>query len=387
MNNDLSGFLTDHMEEILCAWEEFARKLGAVTEGMSRTALRDHAQEMLCAIAADIRTRQSAADQQKKSEGRASETGDSETAASIHGWERQANSFSMEQLSSEYRALRATVLRLWLPEVFSKSDASMEQMVRFNEGIDQALAESIATYSDRAGEARDLFLAILGHDLRAPLAAMDAAADVLLHPKTPGPAALETGNRVKRGVLLMSNMVADLNAYTRSQLGTGLPIAVKNLNLDEICRWAVDDAGAANPGCHFIYQGRGDLSGHFDGVRLHQLFTNLLFNAAQYGSTDQGITIFADGESDAIVVQVTNHGPVIPEASWRAIFKPLIRLPSAESSDERSTTSSGLGLFIAREIATAHGGEISVTSDIKDGTTFTVRLPRSAKRNETRKPG
>ena len=109
------------------------------------------------------------------------------------------------------------------------------------------------------------------------------------------------------------------------------------------------------------------------------MFTNLLVNAAQYGAKDLPVVLDARRDGDNVLVQVTNHGPPIPEASWRSIFKPLVQLPAGEE-DARPKTSLGLGLFVAREIALAHGGSIEVKSGDNEGTTFTVRLPVAAAR-------
>jgi signal transduction histidine kinase len=107
------------------------------------------------------------------------------------------------------------------------------------------------------------------------------------------------------------------------------------------------------------------------------LLVNLLVNAAQWRQ-DNPVLLEARGEPDEVVLKVTNYGPAIPEDSLQAIFRPLVQLPAENEEDTRPRTSLGLGLFIAREIAIAHGGELAVKSDEVDGTTFTVRLPRSA---------
>lgn len=164
----LYRFINEHVEEILVEWESFARTLTPAADGMSVLTLRDHAKEILHAIAVDIETHQDPKQQQQKSQGRAEDkqneqNGDSvQSAASIHGSLRQASDFSLLQLNAEYRALRATVLRLWLPHVTQMSEAAAYEMLRFNEAIDQALAESTATFSANAGHTDNLFRAILG---------------------------------------------------------------------------------------------------------------------------------------------------------------------------------------------------------------------------------
>jgi signal transduction histidine kinase len=375
----LYDFIGQHMEAILAEWESFAQTLDPAADNMTVPALRDHAQQILQAVALDIKTRQNPAQQFDKSQGLADDDGSAEqSAASVHGALRHASNFSLVQLSAEFRALRATVLRLWLPQVGAMSAATADEMVRFNEAIDQALAESIVTYSARADQTRELFLAILGHDLRAPLSTMSLAGQLLMRPESAPEKTRQLGARVKRGAQLMSSMVDDLLGYTRSQLGGGMPMTLLRVDLGNICRFAMEDARALHPACAFELSTSGDLAGDFDGVRLHQLCTNLFVNAAQYGSKGSPVRVAATGEADAVVVAVHNDGAVIAPESLQTVFQPLVQLAADEGQDERPRTSLGLGLFVAREIALAHGGSIAATSSAADGTTFTVRLPRSA---------
>lgn len=373
----LYRFINEYLEAILTEWVAFAHTLDPASDHMSTLALRDHAKGILQAIALDIETSQNQHQQYQKSRGQAPEPGGKESAASNHGALRQAGDFSLLQLSSEFRALRATVLRLWLRQVREMSDDTAYEMIRFNEAIDQALAESIITYSARAEHMRELFLAILGHDLRAPLFTMALAGELLTRPELTRAEIHENGVRIRRSARLMKSMVADLLGYTSSRLGAGMPIVLKETDLKPICEAALEDAGATHPDSVFELDTAGDLVGAFDSVRLHQLLANLLVNAAQYGAKDSPVTMEVRGEPDVVVVKVTNYGPAIPEDSLQAIFKPLVQLPAEGDEDTHPRTSLGLGLFIAREIAVAHGGELAVTSDEVEGTTFTVRLPRT----------
>ena len=364
------------MEDILAEWQAFAKSIAPEGGNMSDLALRDHARQILNAVALDIETAQNPQEQIDKSKGLAPDIEHGQSAASIHGALRQASDFSLLQLSAEFRALRATVLRLWLPQVRDMDEAAADQMVRFNEAIDQALAESIVTYSARADHVRELFLAILGHDLRAPLSSMSSAGELLSHARLDLAQVPDIGRRVKRGARLMSSMVEDLIGYTRTQLGAGMPTVKHHADLKEICQGALDDAAASYPATRFALETEGQLTGQFDSVRLHQLLTNLLVNAAVYGSSATPVRIVARASAEQVMVDVVNDGPVIPAASLETIFSPLLQLPGL-AEDARPRTSLGLGLFVAREIALAHGGGISVVSTEELGTVFTVSLPRA----------
>jgi signal transduction histidine kinase len=371
----LTSFITEHMDECLSEWEAFARTLEPAAGQMSVLALRDHAKGILQAIVIDIATRQNPEEQLQKSQGLAPDDPGAASAASIHGAMRHDSHFSLVQLSSEFRALRATVLRLWLPKVITMSVGTIDEMVRFNEAIDQALAESVVTYSARADHARELFLAVLGHDLRAPLSTLSMAGQLLMSENTPADQVCPIGVRVERSARTMHIMVEDLIGYTRTQLGGGMPTKLQATDMREVCAQAIEDAGASHPGIDFEVALSGDLTGQFDAVRLHQLLTNLLINAAQFGGRVAPVVMRAHADARAISVEVTNRGKVILPESLRSIFRPLVQL-APEGGDERPRTSLGLGLFIAREIAGAHGGSIEVASTEEHGTTFTVTLPR-----------
>jgi signal transduction histidine kinase len=371
----LSRFIKVHLEEILVEWEAFARTQQPPGANMSPLALRDHARQMLGEIVLDIDSHETPAEQYDKSQGLAPT--DPDSPAAMHGTLRQLSGFSLLQLTAEFRALRATVLRMWLPQITELTDATTDDMVRFNETIDQALAESVVTYSERAARTRDMFLAMLGHDLRSPLATITLAGDYLTRPQVGTDETRKMGSRARRGAAAMSTMVNDLLEYARAQLGGEFPIVRQRADLRVICQAALDDARAGYPDCTFKLLAQGDLFAELDAPRLQQVVSNLLNNAAQYGTEGQPVQIDLHGEPEALVVAVSNHGPVIPAASLQVIFDPLVQLAVDEQQQEgRASTSMGLGLFIAQQITLAHGGTITVTSDELAGTVFTVKLPR-----------
>lgn len=373
----LADFIRADMAPIIVEWTAFAKKTGPPDSGMSDLALADHAPGILLAIASDMETYQSKLEQFEKSQGEIDDNfSETESAAAIHGRMRQASNFSLLQLTSEFRALRATVLRRWLPGVQHMSEVTMREMVRFNEAIDQALAESIKTYSARAERTRDLFLAVLGHDLRAPLATIALASDCLVLPALSPDRVADLGQRTKRSAMLMGAMVTDLLGFTRMQMGEGMPTTRLPVDATGVCNAAVADARAMYPCNTITFQHSGNLAGSFDAVRLQQLVTNLLMNAAQHSNGDHAVTMQAQGADKAIVIRVRNVGAVIPPDSLGTIFQAMVQLEPANAEDTRPKTSLGLGLFIAQQTAAAHEGTIAVTSDAIDGTVFTVTLPR-----------
>ena len=373
----LSLFITANLEKILSEWDAFAKSLFPVSLVASPLILRDHAKEILLELAADIEKNQSTDGHDAPSTAHPSSGVDRTSAAAIHGEQRQAIGFTLIQLTSEYRALRATVFRLWTPQMEPITKQVARDMVQLNNAIDHALAESVITYSENADRTRDTFLAILGHDLRSPLFTMSLAGNYLTRPTIGTEGTRQMGARVARSTSNMTAMINDLLEYARTQLGSGIPLTLQHENLEVICRAALDDAQAGHPECPFKFEGFGDLIGQFDRSRLQQLFSNLLNNAAQYRSDIHPVTLTARGDAQDITVQVCNFGLVIPAASLQAIFDPLVQLSPADGGAKGAPSSSmGLGLFIAREITTAHGGTIGAESSEATGTVFTIKLPR-----------
>lgn len=371
----LSRFLTERAEEILVEWEAFAKTLEPAAASMTSAALRDHAHLIIKAIALDIENSQSKAEQTAKSHG----DGPAklpQSAASIHGSLRELSGFSLVQLTAEFRALRASVLRIWLPSISEFNQEVHQELVRFNEAVDQALAESAVTFSEHNNQTRERFLAILGHDLRTPLAAVSMTGSLLERSSSvEGNAAI--GKRLLRSAATMSTMVNDLLEYSRTQLGGKMPMAPVPADMRDIVQAALHNAASAHPDCIFELHLRGDLSGVFDDVRLQQVVVNLLANAAQYRAKGTNVKLDVSGELDDVLLSVTNFGPAIPPESLRTIFSAMVQLPVEGEAPGRPRTSLGLGLFIARETALAHGGSINVSSTDADGTTFTVRIPRA----------
>ena len=373
----LSQFITGNLEEILAEWEAFAASLNAGGQPMTPLALRDHASQILLAIAQDIESDQSDLEQAYKSKGFVPIADATRTAAMTHGALRYLSGFDLRQLAAEFRALRASVLRLWLKRG-ARDETAFYQMTRFNESIDQALAESIANYSNEVARSRDTFLAILGHDLRSPLSAIANSSLYLASPGLlPSGAPLEAVKRINRGALRMSGMIRDLLEYTRTRLGRAIPISLEAASMDAICRIAYDEVRAVHPERTFEFRTSGNLDGRFDSERLQQVLSNLLNNAVRHGARNQPIVLLAHGEGDQVTVQVKNFGHPIPADQLQVIFNPLVQIPSAlVDEDSAPSNSLGLGLYIAHEIVAMHGGTIVAESSEEGGTVFRASLPR-----------
>ena len=273
----LADFILTNREPILTEWVAFARTCAPASGTMDVEALRDHADQMLTVIAADLQTPQNRLEQSEKSKGRArAEDPASMTAAEEHGAGRAESGFSVEQMVAEYRALRASVIRLWTQEKGELLPMDVEDLTRFNEAIDQSLAESVAEYGRELEQSREMFLAILGHDLRTPLGAISTAARFMLDLEE-----LEEPHRTLTGRIAGSatrtiQMVGDLLDFTRSRLGGGIPVAREEMNLGRVVRDVVDEILAAHPTCRIQVDTRSEERGEWDPARLSQALSNLI---------------------------------------------------------------------------------------------------------------
>ena len=376
----LAQFIKENLDSILAEWEAFALTLQPASETATALALRNHAREILQAIARDMENTQTGVRPSDKFQGWDPELDGKETAAATHGALRLLVGFDIRQLTAEYRALRATVLKLWRAHLSAQEDQVLAEMTRFNEAVDQALSESVTRYSDELGRSRNTFLAILGHDLRGPLTVIAMSAYRLATPgKVAGPE-LEYVARIRQSVLSMNLMIRDLLEYTRTRLGKGIPVRPILFDVGLACERAHDEVQAGHPGCEIDLELVGDLRAEIDPARFAQVLSNLLNNAVQYGAPDRPITLCARGEPDTIELQVTNFGAVIPAEMLQVIFNPLVQVHDSGAPSQALSTSIGLGLFIADDIVRAHGGTLEVSSSEAQGTVFSIRLPRVSNR-------
>ena len=379
----LADFIETNCEPILAEWVTFAESSGPAGMTMDPVALRDHAVEILKEIVRDLRTPQTAAEQKEKSEGNADSTPEEpDTPAEVHGAGRAESGFSIGEIISEYRALRASVIRLWTKANGSLTGGDLEDLMRFNEAIDQALAESITRYTQDLDRSKEMFIAILGHDLRTPLGAVIMASQFMLDTGELPEPHLTLTTRIARSSKRMNRMVGELLDFTRSRLGTGVPIVRRDMDLAKEAVQAVDEMSAAHPESVLKCHTSGDLRGEWDCPRISQVMSNLLGNAVQHGSPKSMISLTARGETNEVVLQVHNRGPAIAPADLHGLFGPFKRLNARD--DAARGSSLGLGLYIAERIVSAHGGTIDVQSSDVGGTFFTVRLPR---RPQAQKPG
>jgi signal transduction histidine kinase len=375
----LADFITENHTAILHAWINFARNQLPAAQDLDDVGLEDHGKKILEELVRNMELPQDEEERRTKSEGNSQLASTSAGVPSrSHVRQRERQGFEVGQMVAEYRALRATVLRLWRASGREAQLQDIDEVIRFDEAVDQALAESVEVCIAELNKARDVFLGVLGHDLRGPLSTIAGAATVELR-KWPGD--VRHAPVVLRSVAQMKALLDDLMEFTTHRLGKGLKISPSHMQLDHFARNTLDEIDAISSERELILQSDGDLSGEWDPRRLHQALSNLVFNALKYGFPSSPVWVALDGTGDDVLLTVRNTGKPIAASLLPKLFDPLVRDDSREESEATDSGAQvaganlGLGLYVVREIATAHGGSIEVTSNA-GGTEFTLRLPR-----------
>jgi signal transduction histidine kinase len=369
----LAQFILSNLESILAEWDSFASTI-IPDRKLDKAALRDEAEAILRTIAADMDKRQTPSEQAEKSKGHGPRE-QVTSAAEKHASDRLRLGFDQAQVVSEYRALRASVIRLWLDSSPELGQSAVDQLTRFNEAIDQALTESVARFMQEIEKSRDFAVAVLAHDLRNPLTSIMSSSQYFERMEGADRATIGhlTSSIIDSGVR-MGKMIENLLDFTRTRLGQSLPVRQGLTDLADVCRQTVAELRSvyAERTIHFNWS--GDLHGRWDAARISQMLSNLIANAIQHGDQTASVAVQAHAESEEIVVRVHNKGfshalTELPRGSILAFqqTRPL-----------HQPAHLGVGLFVAQKIAEAHEGILSVTSTPQAGTTFEVRLPRNS---------
>ena len=374
----LCDFILTNMASILEKWEQFASTINPPALIMDSQALRDHAELMLTAIAFDLGAHQSSFEQEQKSHG-FSPFNLILTAAQFHAQDRLTAGFTIGQLLSEYRALRASVLNLWDQSIGDGLITDARDVTRFNEAIDQAIAESVERFCELLRKSENIFLAILGHDLRNPLSTCIASTSMILSYENLDNRIKSNASRTYNSLQRMNELITDLMEYTGSHLGKKLSTIKEPANMADICNDIIDEHQIAHPTRQIMKEINGSFDGQWDKQRIGQVISNLLGNAIDYGDKATPIKVNLDSSMEGITIKINNQCKPIPESTIIHIFEPLTRHQESGNGNGNGNgpqkSNLGLGLYITNEIINAHDGSIRVTSNEKDGTTFEVKVP------------
>lgn len=369
----LSAFIRSSPDDIEREWENFARQVTSFAGELESSVLRDDLRDILTAMANDMDTVQSSEEQQAKSKGLGPRGGALDLITAAHASARLDSGFNLEHAISEYRALRSSILFLWVRSAPGAREISLSEVTRFNETIDQAIAEVVRGFASTNELLNDQFVGALTHEIRNPLNTLALAAEGLAQ------SPLEERQHhnvtlIKKNIRSIGRMVDDLAILVRSRMRVGLPLARESADLSAITEETLEAVQPTYPNAIFTVEKIGDVTGRWDKSRLQQMIFNLATNAITHSSNQQA-TIAIRGANADVVWTIWNRGEPIPADQQQLIFKPFVH--RGRSTTDQPSSGLGLGLFVVREIVEAHNGSIELASTAIGGTTFTVRLPRN----------
>lgn len=367
----IAAVVRAHSEELLQRWMDRVRRDPAVPESsrLPEPELRDHVPLLLEHIAALL---ESCGGEDGERAGR--ELG-RDGASTEHAEDRFERDYDVSAALRELSHLRLAMFDLFDAH---RTQPGVESLRVLAAALDESMANAAVEIQrrthdtlQREAEHRERFIAVLAHDLRQPLqsilfsaTALAGSADLADHDR-------RAAVRAKRAAERMTSLVDDVLDLARSQHGRGIPVSRREADLSEIVSHAIDETSAANPGARIELVSDGDLRGTWDPDRLSQIVANLLGNAIKHGAADVPVRVTAREEERGVSLRIENdnrHGPIPPELR-AVLFQPFER-------GVGPARGLGLGLYIACQIAQAHGGSIEVESD-EQKTAFTLRLPRS----------
>lgn len=226
--------------------------------------------------------------------------------------------------------------------------------------------------AQEAARLREQVLAIVSHDLRSPLQAIALSATTLLRRPEADAVTLKVAARIAAASERATHLIADLLDFSRARQGP-LPVQPVPTDVQALATRVVEEVRIAHPDrdLELVLDDGGPTP--VDPVRLAQVISNLVGNAVQYSPDHTPVRVAVRGGADEVVLEVHNQGTPIPPEALPVLFEPFQR-GQADADERRGNL--GLGLYITQQIVLAHGGRIDVTSTAKDGTTFTVHLPR-----------
>lgn len=371
---ELDDFIKEYKEEIAEEWVEYARDNISITEKLDQEEVRDHIIEMLTRIANDMGTPQTNQQQETKSKGNRILNLKDDLAAVEHGEQRVEVGFNIVEVSSEFRALRASVLRLWERKDKTPVDKKkVQDLIRFNEAIDEAWMHSVERYHTKRDESKNWFLGILGHDLRNPLSVISGVQQLMKISPNLSDKEKSLLQRTDASIKHMTELINNLLELTKLRLGGGISIDKTSTDLTKLCEQIIQEFEVSYPEVDFQFRSPGPLEGLWDPLRLKQVINNLVANALRHGDVGGPIKLKLSAENDKAILSVNNFGPPIPEDLQEMIFTGMY---SSSNGNNAKESSYGLGLYIVSEIVEGHKGEIHLESTAENGTTFTIQLPR-----------
>lgn len=368
----LSEFIRSDEDAIVAAWEDFAQTYLPSAAHMDRVALRDHIIGLLRFIADDLETPQTERERSEKAKGQGPKDGGAQdSAAETHADLRFVGGFDTVEMVSEFRALRASVTKLWRA-VWDDPEDIIPDLLRFNESIDQVMTESLSRYTEKLNYGGTLFVGTLESDFLVPLTQISKSAQALADSRLDDQQS-RLVSQIKTDTSGVNLMVSDLIDAVRIRIGAGMKLNLAPSDIAAAVTDIVTEFEAEHPERKIVVETSGNLTGNWDLARIRQILSILIVGAMKHGSKVSKIVVAAKAGDQEVALSVNIKG-VIPAKTVATLFDPL------DHREDEGMTQTGedrldLGFFIAKGIVTAYGGKVGVVSNEKQGTTVSAYLP------------
>jgi signal transduction histidine kinase/ActR/RegA family two-component response regulator len=401
----LAEFVLANIEPILAEWEVFARNIWPAIKDSpvaDPAVLRNDAEKILRSTATDMRSPQTGTQQGAKSQGHGDGGPESvrlDEASESHGTGRAGSGFELWAVVAEYRALRASVLRLWRESGPTPDLNDLDDVTRFNESMDQSLTEAVRAFTERverdrkallgneqaartqaeaANRAKDMFLATLSHELRTPLNAIVGWLTILRLGGRSEATLAEGLDVIDRNTKAQVQLIEDVLDVSRIVSGK-LRLEIGECDLINTINASVEAVRPAAAARNITLDVQLDATARrasCDATRIQQIVWNLLTNAIKFTPNGGTVHVTLVRERSFTRITVADNGRGISPDLLPHVFE---RFRQADSSTRRMYGGLGLGLSIVKNLAEMHGGTAEAESAGEgQGATFTVRLPVAA---------
>ncbi|HUR19525.1 MAG TPA: HAMP domain-containing sensor histidine kinase, partial [Vicinamibacterales bacterium] len=330
----LADFILAHIEPILGEWEAFARHIWPTGATVEPPELRDHAHAILRATAFDMQAAQTSAQQAEKAKGAGrpwDESGPLARASSFHGTGRAMSGFDLWAVIAEYRALRASVLRLWRESGPTPDLRDVDDVTRFNESIDESLTDAVRSYAhqaerdraallaseqaarmeaEAANRAKDMFLATLSHEMRTPLNAIVGWLSLLRHEDAEAKHFREGLVVIERNTKAQMHLIDDLLDVSRIVSGK-LRLDIAPCELADVINAGVNAVRPAAEARGITVDVQMDplaRGASCDGGRIQQVVWNLVSNAVKFTPKGGRVAVILRRATSSIEIEVRDDG-------------------------------------------------------------------------------
>ncbi|MAQ76566.1 MAG: two-component sensor histidine kinase [Aquimarina sp.] len=288
-----------------------------------------------------------------------------------HGRNRAASTnYTVEQVVHEY-IIFSRILSTYIHD-HNIYDPKTSDLLKYV--IDTAILKSVSAFSRSIQEMQEKLVGTIAHDIRNPLSAAKLSLEMIEQDKS-GNYTEKAGIAAKKSVEKALNLIEGLMNGITVKAGEGMMLSFSKTDILKDIEWVVEESKNVYTNPIILHSNAKEITGIFDGTAIRRLLENLIGNAVKYGLSSKEITVAVRNDEETVEIEIHNFGNPIPKEKQKHIFQFM----NSENSDAKSVAGSwGMGLTLAQIVTEAHGGDIDLTSDEENGTSFNITLIKYA---------